>query len=100
VAARLLLVLALDVGFAANGFAVRDFGWFESEVDMVALVELGDDDLDVLLAGPGQEKFLGLRIARKAERGIFLQDFMNRDADLVFVSAGFRLDGSGSCAGE
>ena len=92
VAARLLLVLAFDVGFAADGFTVRDFGWFESEIDMVALVELGDDDFNVLLAGAGQQKFLGLRIAGKAERGIFLQDFMNRDADLVFVSAGFGLD--------
>ncbi len=96
VAARLLLVLAFDVGFAADGFTVRDFGWFESEIDMVALVELGDDDFNVLLAGAGQQKFLGLRIAGKAERGIFLQDFMNRDADLVFVSAGFRLDGKGN----
>jgi len=67
----------------------------QSEIDVIALVELGDDDFNVLLAGTGQEKFLGLRIARKTERGIFLQDFMNGDADLVFISAGFRLDGKG-----
>jgi len=71
-------------------FRVRDFGRLQSEINVIALVELGDDDFDVLLAGAGQEKFLGLRIAGKAKRGIFLQDFMNGDADLVFVGAGFR----------
>src|SRR6266851_1420728 len=95
VAAGLFLVLAFRVGLAANGFAIGNFGGLEGEVDMVALVELGDDDFDMLLAGAGQQKFLGLRIARKAQRGIFLEDFMDRDADLVFVGAGFRLDGKG-----
>src|SRR5712664_144085 len=95
VATGLLLVLAFDVGLAADGFAVRNLGRFEREVDMVALVELGDDDFDMLLAGTGQEEFLGLRIARKTQRGIFLQDFMNRDADFVFIGARFRLDGKG-----
>src|SRR5258707_5707507 len=95
VAAGLFFMLAFDVGFAADGFAVRDFGRLQSEIDVIALVELGDDNFNVLLAGTGEEKFLGLRITRKAERGIFLQDFMNGDADLVFISAGFRLDGKG-----
>src|SRR5260370_3463158 len=62
---------------------------------MGALVELGDDDFDMLLAGGCQEEFLGLRIARKTQGGIFLEDFMNRDADLVFIGARFRLDGKG-----
>ena len=59
-------------------------------------MELGDDDFDMLLAGTGQEKFLGLRIAGETECGIFLQNFMNGDADLVFIGAGFRLDGKGN----
>src|SRR5260370_663542 len=95
VAAGLFLVLAFRVGLAANGFAIGDFGGLEGEVDMVALVELGDDDFDMLLAGAGQEKFLGLRIARKAQRGTVLEDFMIRNADLVFIGAGSRLDGKG-----
>ncbi len=49
-AAGLFLVLAFGVGFAANGFAVGDFGRLEREVDVIALVELGDDHFDVLLA--------------------------------------------------
>ena len=50
----LLLVLALDVGFAADSFAVRDFRRLQSEIDVVAFVELGDDDFNVLLAGTGE----------------------------------------------
>jgi len=56
-------VLAFDVGFAANGFAVGDFGRLQSEINVIALVELGDDHFNMLLAGAGQEKFLGLRVA-------------------------------------
>ena len=59
----LLFVLAFHVGFAANGFAVRDFGRLQSEINVIALVELGDDHFNMLLAGAGQEKFLGLRVA-------------------------------------
>src|SRR5260370_24479839 len=50
VATALLLVLAFDVGFPADGFAVRNLGGFERTVAMAALVDLGDDDFDMLLA--------------------------------------------------
>ncbi len=43
-------MFAFYVGAAANRFAVGDFGRLEGEVDVIALVQLGDDDLDVLLA--------------------------------------------------
>ncbi len=90
--AGLFLVFAFGVGFAANGFAIRNLGRFEGEVDVVALVKLGDDDFDVLLAGAGEEKFFRLRIARKTQRRVFLKNFVNRDADFVFVGARFWLD--------
>src|SRR3984893_526991 len=50
VSTGLLLVLAFGVGFAANGFAVGDLGGLEREVNVIALVQLGDYDFDVLLA--------------------------------------------------
>ena len=77
VTAGLLFVFAFGVGFAANGFAIRNFGRLEREVDVIALVQLGDDDFDVLLAGAGEQEFLGLRIARETERGVFFEDFVN-----------------------
>jgi len=63
VPAGLFFVLAFDIGFAADGFAVRDFGRLQSKVDVIPLVELGDDDFDVLLAGTGEQEFLRLRVA-------------------------------------
>ena len=62
-AAGLFFVFAFGVGFAANGFAIRNFRRLEREVDVVTLVEFGDDDFDVLLAGAGEEEFFRLRIA-------------------------------------
>jgi hypothetical protein len=51
-------------------------------------VQLGDHHFYVLLPGAGEKKFLGLRVAREMQRGIFLQNFVDRNADLVFVGAG------------
>ena len=61
--AGLFLVLAFDVGFAADGFAVRNFRRFQSEVDVVALVQLGHDHFDVLLSRTCEQEFFRLRIA-------------------------------------
>jgi len=68
VATGLLFVLAFDVGFAADGFAVRDFGRLQSEIDVIALVELGDDDFNVLLPEPARRNSLvcGSREKRSA----------------------------------
>src|SRR6202035_5942287 len=44
VAAGLLLVFAFYVGAAANRFAVGNFGRLEREIDVIALVHLGNDD--------------------------------------------------------
>ena len=63
--AGLLLVLALGVGLSANRFAVRHFWRLEREIHVVALVQLCDDHLDVLLSGPGKQEFLGLRVAHE-----------------------------------
>ena len=65
VPAGLFFVLAFDVSLAANGFSVRNFGRLQGEVNVIALVELGDDDLDMLLAGAGEQELLGLRIAHE-----------------------------------
>ena len=56
-------------------------------------MEFCDHHFDVLLAGAGEKKFFGLRIAGKTQGGIFLENFMDGDAEFIFVRAGFRLDG-------
>src|SRR5260370_28898597 len=50
VPAGLFFVLAFGVGLAANGFAVGDLVRLEREVDVIAFVQLGDDDFNVLLS--------------------------------------------------
>ena len=62
---------------------------------VVAVLQLGDHDLDVLLAGAGDEEFLGLRIAEEAQHGIFFHQLVDAVAQLVFVGARLGLDGEG-----
>src|SRR5208337_435251 len=95
VPAGLFFVLALGVGFAADGFTIGNLRRLEGEIDVVALLKLGDNDLNVLLAVSGEEKFLGLRITGETQRGVFFHDFMNGDAYFVFIGAGLGLDRKG-----
>ena len=95
VAAGLLLVASLDVGFAANGFAIRNLGRFEHDFGVVTLLHLGDDDFNVLLSGAGDQEFFGLRIAEEAQHGVFFHELVETDAELVFIGAALGLDGEG-----
>src|SRR6185437_10775386 len=95
VAAALLLVATLDVSLAANGFTVRDFGSFEVDFSVVALLELGNNHLNVLLAGAGDEKFLGLLVAEEAEHGVFFHQLVDAVGELVFIVAALGLDREG-----
>src|SRR5271154_5484033 len=89
VAAGLLLVAALDVGSAADGFAIRNFGSVQFHVDAVALLQAADDDFHVLLAAARQQEFLGLGIAVEAQGFVFFENFLDGVAHAVFVVAGF-----------
>ena len=60
---------------------------------MIALLHFGDNDFDVLLAAAREQEFLRLRVARETQRGIFFHDFVNGDADFVFIGARFGFDG-------
>ena len=62
---------------------------------MISLFEFFDDRLDVKLAGTGQNKFLGLRVAVKMQRRIFFEDLVQSARDLVFVGTRFWFDGEG-----
>ena len=95
VAAGLLLVAALHVGLAADGLAVRDLGRPEDDFSVVALLELGADDLDVLLAGARDEELLGLGIAEEAHHHVLFHQLVDAGGEFVLVSAGLGLDGEG-----
>ena len=89
---RLLLVLAFRVGLAANRFAVGNFRRMQRQLHVIALAQLRHHHFDVLLPRAAQQKFLRLRIARKTQRQILFQNFVNRHADAVFVRARLRFD--------
>jgi hypothetical protein len=55
-------------------------------------VQLSDDYLNVLLPRACQQKFLGLRVARKAQRGVLFKNFVNCRPDAVLIGARFWLD--------
>ena len=95
VAAGLLLVAALHVGFAADRLAVRHLGCLQVDFGVVALLQLGDDDFNVLLPGPRDQELLGLRIAEEAQHGIFFHELVDAGAELVFVGAALGFDGEG-----
>src|SRR5436305_5848025 len=80
VAAGLLLVAPLDVGFAADGFAIGNLGSFEVDLSVVALFEFGNYDFDVLLTGSGDEEFFGLRVAEETQHGVFFHEFVKAGA--------------------
>ena len=65
----------------------------EDDLDAVALLQPRDGDLDVELRGPGEVELLGLVVPLEVERGVFLDQLVQRGRDLVFVALGLRLDG-------
>ena len=87
VAAGLLLVPALYLGLATNGFAIRNFRRVQLHVHAVALLQTADDDFDVLLSAAGEQKFLGLRIAIEAQRLIFFENALDGVAEAIFILA-------------
>src|SRR5690348_14649770 len=91
----LLLVPALHVGFAADGFAVGHLGRLQIDLGVVALFQFGNDDFDVLLAGAGDEEFLGLLVTEEAQHGVLFHDLVDAVGELVFIGARLGFDGEG-----
>jgi hypothetical protein len=62
-AAGLLLVAAVTVGGLEDGLAVVHLGRMQDDVDVEAVMQLGDRDLDVLLVGARQQVLVRLGVA-------------------------------------
>jgi len=95
VTAGLFFVAALHAGGAANGFAIGNFGCVQLDFDTVAALETADDDFDMLLAVAGEQEFVGLRIAIKAQGTVFFENFVDGGREAVFIVARFGGDGVG-----
>ena len=77
-AAGLLLVPIAPFGVRLDCFAIRNFGLFGVDFDLVAALEPLSHDLQVQLAHAGHHQFFGLRIAIEPEGPILLDDLVQR----------------------
>src|SRR5579863_2491032 len=90
--AGLLLVAAVTLGGLEDGFPVGNLRLVQDHIDVVAVLELGDGDLDVLLAGSRDEVFVGLGVTAGSQGEIFLHQPVQRLTDLLLVTLRLRLD--------
>ena len=83
---------AVAVGWAADGLAIRHL----RPADVRRDLELADhpvhQDVEMQLAHPGDERLAALGIGLDPERGVFLGEPLQGDAQLVLVGLGLRLD--------
>ena len=95
VAAGLLFVAAVRLGFGADGFEVGNLGRLERDLGVIALFEAADDGLDVRLACAGDQELVGLRVAEEADEQVLFHELVDGGRELVFVGAALGLDGVG-----
>src|SRR6185437_3256601 len=92
VSAGLLLVPPLHVGFAQNRLPVCHPWRAQLDLDVVPLLQLGDRNLDVLLAAAAEQELLSLLIAGEMQRAVLLKHLVERDRNLVLVAAALGLE--------
>jgi len=105
VTAGLFLVLASTSALPRMVSPVRDFGRLQSEIDVIALMELGNDDFDVLLARNQQAGIPWSADRVKTGARDLPREFYGWRRRFCLHQRGFRsmakvMEGSGSCAGE
>ena len=93
--AGLFLVPSARLDACANRLAIRNFRRLQRHLGVVALLQLGDDHLDMLLPGAGDQELMGLRVAIEANQRVFFHQPVQSGGQLVFIGAGARLDRKG-----
>ena len=92
-AAGLLLVGVVDsVDRAGDRLAIGDLRRADIGVDLVGALEDVDLDVEMQLAHPLEDGLAGLLVGRDAERRILGGELGQRDAELLLVGLGLRLD--------
>ena len=91
-AAALLFVLSLNVGFAFDGFTIGNLRRMQQNFHSVPLLQTRNGHFDVHLALARKQKFFRLRFAHVAQAKIFIHHLMNCRTDFIFVTARLRFD--------
>ena len=92
-AARLLDELALDLGHGSlDRLAIGDLRRADVRLDAELALHAVDDDLEVQLAHARDDRLARFLVGAHAERRILLRQPVERDAHLLLVGLGLRLD--------
>src|ERR1039457_2000273 len=91
-AARLADELALARDVLADRLAVRDLRLAHVRADVELAHHAVDDDLEMELAHPGDDRLVRLLVRVDAERRVFLHELRERHAHLFLVGLRLRLD--------
>ena len=94
-ATGLFLVFALDVGLAADGFAIFHDGRFQIRFHPEFAFHPFHDDLDVLVAHAADQGFLGHGVAGDDDSRVFVHQAVQGVHDLIFLALLLRPDGTG-----
>ena len=78
---------------------VGDLRRIQHGVHAEAALQLGDQHVQLLIAGAGDDLLLGLGVVGQGEGGIFLVQTVQTGADLVFLSLHLGGDGHGIAGG-
>ena len=90
-AAGLLDVLVLVVDRHRDRLAIRDLRSADVAVDVELAFQTVDDDLEIELAHAGDDRLGGLLVEGDDEGRVFHRERVERNAELLVVTAGFRL---------
>src|SRR5690606_24091812 len=91
-ATRLLLVRVVDLDLAGERLAVRHLRRTDVGLDLELALHAVDDDVEVELAHPLDDRLAGLVVGRDAERGVLGREASEGDAHLLLVGLGLGLD--------
>ena len=91
--AGLLLVLALYVGLAFNGFSVSDLLGNGLDFNAELVLQFGSNDVQLDFTLAAQEGLSGFRISFKTEGRVFFHQLLQAGADLFVVALVLGFDG-------
>ena len=94
-AAGLLFVAAVGLDLALDLLAVSDAGGLELGLDAEAALELGAQDVDLNIAGAGDDHLMGLGVVDEREGDVLLVQAGEAGSDLVVLALGLGADGHG-----
>ena len=94
-AAGLLLVAAVGLDLALDLLTVSDAGGLELGLDAEAALELGAQDVDLNVAGAGDDHLVGLGVVDEREGDVLLVQAGEAGSDLVVLALGLGADGHG-----